>query len=555
MTDQDQTPAVEIARLTRKLNREVRARVEAERLLEEKSSLLYDTNQRLESEARRAQSLTAAIESATDGVAITDENGLYVFMNQAHASMFGYDVQDMIGQSWTILYEQGELNRFERQIMPGLGATGFWRGETTGKSKTGDYVLQDIALTALANGGLICATRDITARRLAQMSAREMEERLRVAEQEAALFTLGNAVAHDFNNLLGAISGYAMLITKIIPEDNTAHGYAERIGTAAEQAAGVIRSLEVERSNDIETLHELDIKGLFETGLAIAEAIRPPGVLLNIDMPSEAIVLANEVSLSRSLLNVVKNAFEAMGDEGELTINISKEPSLPLVHETSYLAMGEPHSEYDWIVEIKDTGGGIRQDKLERIFDPYYSANTTRKGSGLGLQSLVSLVDSGTAFVEVISQFGHGTIFRLSFPAPGSEVVSKLPPVPVKTDANDHSGTHILVVEDEAMMGEVILETLLHLGYACDLRHDPRQGLELIEDANYRADIVIADMTMPHMSGDQLSERIKQARPDLPIIILSGQGRFIKPDKKYAAILNKPIVADELDRAIKTVLA
>ena len=546
----------DLVRLERKLNRERRAREEAERLLEEKSSLLFDVNQKLEAEAKRARSLVAAIQSASDGIAITDAQGLFVFMNKAHAEMFGYEVEELLGQVWSVLYSAKELKRFDKQIMPDFGRDGFWHGETTGFAKSGAYVFQDIALTALPDGGLICATRDITKRRANQIRARELEQRLQKAEQEAALFTVGNAVAHDFNNLIGAISGYSVLIQNGVDAHSDAYKYATRISQAADQAAGVIRSLEVERSNDTDSLDEVDLAALVQTGVSIAEAIRPPGIAIEVDIPETAIVRTNEVTLSRSLLNISKNAFEAMGSEGELQIRITQEPSTAFDQQTAYLSLGEAAESYEWIVEISDTGPGIRQEKLDNIFDPFFTTKATLKGSGLGLLSLAALVESDTAFVEVISRLDYGTQFRVSFKSQPTE--HALPDidqdirqaVPQKDER-----PHILIVEDEAMMGEVIASTLQNLGYTCELRHDPRKALTLLQDESYHVDLLLTDLTMPHIKGDELTDRIKGFRGDLPIIIYSGQAGFIKPDPKYTAILRKPIAANDLDEAIKAALS
>jgi PAS domain S-box-containing protein len=546
----------ELARLERKLNRERRAREEAERLLEEKSSQLFDANQRLEAEARRARSLVTAIQSASDGIALTDADGLFVFMNKAHAAMFGYEVDELIGQSWSILYSAKELKRFDKQIMPDFGRYGFWSGETTGQAKTGDYVLQDIALTALPDGGLICATRDITKRRANLIRARELEQRLQKAEQEAALFTVGNAVAHDFNNLIGAISGYAVLIQRNLDEASEPFKYAERISQAADQAAGVIRSLELERTNDTNTLDEVDLASLVRTGVSIAQAIRPPGITMDVDIPTSARVQANEVTLSRCLLNISKNAFEAMGEEGELLIRVTDSPTDPFDEQTAYVSLGEPSANYEWIIEICDTGTGIRQEKLDKIFEPFFTTKSTLKGSGLGLLSLTALVESGTAFIEVMSRLDYGTQFRLSFKAEGVEKNATPNSEPDMMPASSHDGQnpHVLVVEDEAMMGEVIASTLKNLGYSCELRHDPRKALALLEDDAYRVDLVLTDLTMPHIRGDDFSDRVKTLRADLPVIIYSGQAGYIKPDPKYAAILRKPIAAHDLDDAIQSAL-
>ncbi|WOR15094.1 ATP-binding protein [Hyphomonas sp. FCG-A18] len=546
----------ELARLERKLNRERRAREEAERLLEEKSSQLFDANQRLEAEAKRARSLVTAIQSASDGIALTDADGLFVFMNKAHAAMFGYEVDELIGQSWSILYSAKELKRFDKQIMPDFGRYGFWSGETTGQAKTGDYVLQDIALTALPDGGLICATRDITKRRANLIRARELEQRLQKAEQEAALFTVGNAVAHDFNNLIGAISGYAVLIQRNLDEASEPFKYAERISQAADQAAGVIRSLELERINDTNTLDEVDLASLVRTGVSIAQAIRPPGITMDVDIPTSARVQANEVTLSRCLLNISKNAFEAMGEEGELLIRVTDSPTDPFDEQTAYVSLGEPSANYEWIIEICDTGTGIRQEKLDKIFEPFFTTKSTLKGSGLGLLSLTALVESGTAFIEVMSRLDYGTQFRLSFKAEGVEKNATPNSEPDMMPASSHDGQnpHVLVVEDEAMMGEVIASTLKNLGYSCELRHDPRKALALLEDDAYRVDLVLTDLTMPHIRGDDFSDRVKTLRADLPVIIYSGQAGYIKPDPKYAAILRKPIAAHDLDDAIQSAL-
>ncbi|MEM9054373.1 MAG: ATP-binding protein [Pseudomonadota bacterium] len=555
MTTGKTLPSDERARLERKLDRERRSREEAERLLEEKSSQLFDANQRLEVEAQRARSLVTAIQSASDGIAITDAEGLFVFMNKAHAEMFGYTTDELIGQVWSVLYGSKELKRFDKQIMPEFGRYGFWRGETTGQAKAGDYVLQDIALTALPNGGLICATRDITKRRATQIRARELEQRLQQAEQEAALFTIGNAVAHDFNNLIGAISGYAVLIQNMLDQASEPFKYAQRIGQAADQAAGVIHSLERERTNDTDTLDEIDLSALVRTGVSIAEAIRPPGIAMDVDIPEAALVQANEVTLSRCLLNISKNAFEAMGEEGELLIRVTDAPSMPFDQQTAYLSLGTPSDTYNWIIEIRDTGTGIRQEKLDKIFEPFFTTKSSFKGSGLGLLSLTALVESGTAFVEVISRLDYGTQFRLSFKSenvhnaePDTALEMHRPSVQVD------SGAHILIVEDEEMMGEVIASTLKNLGYTCDLRHDPRKALALLEDETYHADLLLTDLTMPHIRGDDLSDRAKSLRKDLPVIIYSGQAGYIKPDRKYAAILRKPIAADDLDKALKSAL-
>jgi PAS domain S-box-containing protein len=542
-----------LARLQRKLERETRARQEAEKLLEAKSSELYDAYTKLQTETERGRLLTTAIESSSDGVAITDPDGSFSFMNLAHAEMFNYKIEELLGKPWSVLYDAPELERFNRTIMPQFAEQGHWRGETTGVAKGGQSIIQEVVLTALPNGGLVCATRDITARRNLQIRARQIEERLQKAENEAALFTLGNAVAHDFNNLIGAISGYSMLIQRASMPESDITNYAAKIESAADQASGVIRSLERERSNDIETIETVDLAALFQTGLSIAEAIRPPGILIDADLPDSAMVRANEVLLSRCLLNVVKNAFEAMGSSGQLRIRI--EPSMPSLNYTPAcrISLGAPIENQNWFVEISDSGPGIEQDKLERIFDPFFTSKSHDRGSGLGLMSLASLVEKEMAHVEVLSKVGHGTTFRLSFSGEHNKPIT---PKPVtEREPIDPSKPHVLVVEDDTMMAEIIAEMLKDFGYSYDLCHDPRDAQDLLENKDYHLDVLLTDMTMPHIMGKRLAAIAKAARADLPVLVVSGQAAFIRPDSNFHTVLRKPVSEVALRNALELATA
>ncbi|MEQ3747276.1 MAG: ATP-binding protein [Henriciella sp.] len=537
--------------MQRKLARETKAREEAEALLEAKSTELYDAYTNLQTETQRGRLLTTAIESSSDGVAITDADGNFSFMNLAHAEMFDYKIDELLGQRWSLLYNELELERFDRTIMPVFSHAGHWRGETTGVAKSGRAVIQEIVLTALPDGGLICATRDITARRNLQIRARQIEERLQKAEYEAALFTLGNAVAHDFNNLIGAVSGYSMLIQRASEADSDVADYASKIEIAAEQASGVIRSLERQRSNDIETVENIDLTALFQTGLSIAEAIRPPRILIDADLSDTVVVRANEVLLSRCLLNIVKNAFEAMGTNGQLKIRITPEVPALDFEPSSRVLLGEPLTNQGWYVQISDTGPGIAQDKLERIFDPFFTSKSHDKGSGLGLMSLASLVEKGHAEVEVLSKIGQGTTFRLCFAGEvennGTDTIKPLRNQ-VSTDR-----PHILVVEDDTMMGEIITSMLTDFGCSYDLKHDPRAARDLLQDENYDLDVLLTDMTMPHIMGKQLASIAKAARPNLPVVVVSGQAAYIRQDANFTSVLRKPLSESALRNALKQV--
>ncbi len=548
-TDETGALRAQLERLQRRLDRERRARVEAERLLEDKSASLYEALERLRSEAARVRALAEAIETASDGIALTDAHGHFVDMNAAHARLFGYRVDDLAGAHWSVLYDPPARRMLEQTALPAAMQDGAWRGEVVGRACDGTPVFQEVVLGRRSGGGLVCTTRDTSERRRREHDVRELESRLLKAEREAALFTIGNAVAHDFNNLIAAISGYALLLQAETEPGSSPHERAGRIAEAAEQAAAVVRSLEVERSQDVRSVETIDLSRILRTGLAIAEAIRPDEVEIDVEIVETAPVPSNEVLLSRALLNITKNAFEAMAGEGRISVRLGPQPGPPLSPGAHLHRIGAPVTNPLWVIEITDTGPGIAADKLQRIFAPFETTKKARQGSGLGLLSLAALADSRTASVEVESKPGRGTRFRLLFP-------DRTQPRPVREQVvgpgEIHGVARILLVDDNTRVGEMLAETVEALGYEAEWFADPLVAIAEIESGRADLDVLITDLTMPGLNGDGLARRAKAARPDLPVILYSGQSGYVPADALFSAVLTKPIRPHDLRQAIES---
>lgn len=545
-------------RLQKRLAREIKARQEAEALLEQKSADLYELNQQLKDQVERIEVLRQSIDMASDGIALTDSEGCFIYMNTAHAEMFSYTVDELIGQSWSVLYSEAETDRINTSIFPILVEKGSWRGESYGLAKTGRTIVQEIVLTFLPSGGLICATRDITNKRKREIYARDLETRLQKAEREAALFSLGNAVAHDFNNLIAAISGNAALLKDSLKEDFDNYHRANQIEVASVQAANVIRSLNVERSNDTTDQSPIDLSELIRTGLQIADAIKPLDVKVDAKLPEEATVISNEVVLTRCLLNIVKNAFDAMQGSGILTLRLTQHPITSRLSEGSRtIFLGEPNGHRLWSLQISDTGTGIPADKLSRIFDDFFTTKPDMTGSGLGLQALKMLAESGLSRVKVESEEGVGTRFTIDFYDPVS--VKTVQPdetnTQIQSRPNTLEGSKILLVDDNELVGRMLEDLLLQMKFQPNWIDDPKDALHKLQHDHQPYDLVITDLTMPYMDGAEFAKRLKAIRPDLPLIIYSGQANLIEPSKRYASILQKPISVEKLGDAIRNALS
>ena len=531
----------EIARLRKKLIREIRAREEAEQLLEKKSEELYLA-------AKNAKELARAMDTAADGIALTNSDGVFTYMNLAHAKMFGYTIDELMGRDWRILYDKSGLKIFEDSIFPDFQRWGFWQGDTAGVDKYGNSVYQNISLTALKGGGLVCATRDISERRRREQIISEMEARLKDAEQSAAVALVSDSIAHDLNNIVAAISGYAYLIQSELADNSHEFNLAKRISDAAHQAAQVVESHRSAANQGLCQLEQIEITELLHTNVMIAEGFRPEHVTIKLELNESFSVLNNEILLSRCILNILKNAFEAIVEEGSVSVctllpcDVSKQ-----YHEDFIVFAGYPENGSIGVIEISDSGRGITPENLDKIFNPFFSTKQDTQLKGLGMQSLKALVDQGLAYIEVSSNANKGTRVRLHLQIPEHQPRDA---ADIKITQNGH---HIIVVDDDELVGEMLLGILHKLGYSADWYSDPMLALTKIKES--KLGLVITDLNMPQMNGDQLSKEIHQINPDVPIVIYSGQAAKIRPNPIYSAILQKPIDPKKLSEIIDKLMS
>jgi len=394
------TPDIET--LQRKLAREIKAREEAERLLEEKSAELYKV-------AERSQVLVTAIESSADGIALTNKEGRFTYMNATHSLMFGHETAELLGKPWSMLYKEDELKRFETDIIPQFTEDGQWQGDTVGLHKNGSAVYQNVTLTGLDDGGLICATRDVTSKRRRDFIVRDMEVRVQEAERAATVVTLGRTIAHDLNNLLAAISGYSMILQSDLQGNKPALERAERIERAAQQAVDVVQSLEGRASDAPLVTQNIMLSKLINTTVQIAKGIRPKRVTIGLALEEGLSINSNSILLSRCLLNILKNAMEAMPSGGTIQINTTSNAIMPKTENEGCLSLGYPIGRCQAKIVITDTGTGMSADVLHKIFDPFFSTKEKDIGRGLGLQSLKTLAEEGLAYIRIKSVVNEGT--------------------------------------------------------------------------------------------------------------------------------------------------
>ncbi|MEQ8772056.1 MAG: PAS domain S-box protein, partial [Erythrobacter sp.] len=347
-----------------------------------------DEERRAETEALLAQKV-AAIEASDDGFAVADAQGMFNFMNRAHAALFGYEEPaDLIGKHWSVLYDAVEGRRIEEKVMPILAEAGVWRGETIGRRADGTPVEQEIVLTLSHDGGIVCVTRGIGERLAMEREKVRLREQLMLAQRQESVGQLASGIAHDFNNLIAAITGTAGLLES--SGDDGVAFHAKRIQSAAGTAAGLVeKMLSLGRRESV--LKQVDLRAILSSVRdLVAPSLSEPGHRIEFDPPHEAVLVhADATEVMQVALNLALNARDAltMGKDSVITLSVGLAGD---AQPGGRVVVGDvpPSAAF---IRVRDTGCGIASDDLAQVFEPFY----TRKGeagTGLGLAVVAGIV-------------------------------------------------------------------------------------------------------------------------------------------------------------------
>ena len=368
-----------------------------------------------------------------------------------------------------------------------------------------------------------------------------------------SLGTLAGGIAHDFNNLLTPILGHTSLLAETARDPDSAESIQE-ITVAANRAADLVRSILTFSRAGPNRLEPTGLPSLVEESRKLLRASLPAAIRLETRVgPDVPAVLADRTRIQQILLNLGHNAAHAMADGGTITISLT----LGAV-DAEFATLHPPLNPGPKVIlEVADTGTGMDPATLQRIFDPFYTTKPPGKGTGLGLSVVLGIVQDHLAAITVDSRPDAGTRFRIYF-----EPTDTLPdstPVPAEKPTSTR-GERILLVDDETAVGHVGAAMLRQLGYHCEVHTDPRQALARVQETTSSPfDLVITDLSMPHINGLLLAEQILALHPFQRIILASGLTGSLGPDvvtrKGIAAILQKPYGLTALATVVARVLA
>ncbi len=481
--------------------------------------------------------LHAVIEGTTDLVFVKDREGRYLLINTALARHSGRTAAEILDHDDRVLFPPDVAQSFRDQDLHVM-RTGEGRtfeelvtvGDTSRSLLTTKTPYRDASGSII---GIIGLCRDIT-------EHKQTEEAVRRTQKLESLGLLAGGVAHDFNNLLVAILGQTSLGLSRLPADSPSRANLEKAVRAAERAADLTRQMLAYSGRGHFQVTTLDLNALILDNLHLFEVAVPKNVrLLSALEPSLSWIDADVGQIQQVVMNLITNAAEAIGERpGTVTVTTGSR-AVGSRDNALWRHTGEPLVPGTFVtLEVQDDGQGMSPSVRERIFDPFFTTKFT--GRGLGLAAVLGIVRGHKGGLQVESEAGKGTLFRLVFPRSQRSPASREAAPPAARTA---SGT-VLVIDDEEVVREAVADALESEGIRYRLAADGDSGISVLREQGREIGLVLLDLSMPGRSGEETFAELRKLDGGVPVVLSSGydeeeaRRRFAPND--LAGFLQKP---------------
>jgi CheY-like chemotaxis protein len=380
-----------------------------------------------------------------------------------------------------------------------------------------------------------------------------LEEQLRQAQKMEAVGRLAGGIAHDFNNLLTVILGYSGLALERLGDANDEiHNHLGQIQSASERAASLTQRLLAFSRQQVMSPEVLDLnETVNHVEVLLGRLIGDDIELVTRTAAQPLFVEADPAQLEQVLINLAINARDAMPDGGKLTIATA----LTEIDDATAQATTDAHAGAFAVVSVTDTGLGIDDATKVHLFEPFFTTKEVGKGTGLGLASVYGTVRQSDGFVTVASELGHGASFSVFLPV--AEAGASVPHHLDHNTGSTRGSETILLVEDEDTVRDLTQQALELNGYRVLAAASPAEALELA-GGDVRYDLLLTDVVMPQMRGGELAKRLREDRPGLKTLFMSGYlgGEELLGEAGAAssAFLQKPFSLTELAETVRELL-
>jgi len=358
---------------------------------------------------------------------------------------------------------------------------------------------------------------DITDQRQSQFDKEKLESQLRQSQKMEAIGTLAGGIAHDFNNILGAILGYSELAIQHCAENSDLRRYLDNVMHATERAKKLVERILGFSRSGLGNQVKFNVQSVVAETLELLQASLPVGIQLQKNLAADtAGVIGDPTDLHQVTMNLCTNAIQAMDRGGILSVVLERSQ----LSEQRVLARGSLSPGAYVRLIVSDTGSGIPSGILERIFDPFFTTKGVGQGTGLGLSLVHGIINDLGGAIDVATT-DQGTQFDIWLPVAGEM------PLPIREPSQSlplGQGQTVMIVDDEQALVALAEESIAQLGYEPVGFDSSLAALRAYQDTPDRFDAILTDESMPDLNGTELADRIRQLRPSIPIILMTGHG-------------------------------
>jgi PAS domain S-box-containing protein len=514
--------------------------------------LALDITDKLRGEEDR-RLLQEAVNSAAESIIIVDETGLIEYVNPAFEEQSGYSRKEVKGRLYNLMHSEALDEALIQEIKDTLEQGKSWRGRLISQKKDGALMYETATISPITNqDGVIkhyvSVKRNIT-REL------QLEQQLQQAQKLEALGTMAGGITHNLNNVLAIILGRSELGAQMLEAENPARENFEIIMRTAARSSDMIKRLLTFSRKQAGGMKPVEVAPLIREQLSLMRNYLPSNItILEAILLDKEIIIADAVELQQAFVNLINNANYAMQPEGgELEIGLDK-----VCIDNELLATTGMLSPGDYVrLRVRDTGCGMDSDTQMRMFDPFFTTKAADEGTGLGLPMVHRSVLRAGGQIQVESAPGKGTEISLYLPA-AEETARGIEEASLEMPVSGR-GITVMVVDDMADFSDLLTMNLEYFGFEVCSFSDPEEAMAFFSDNPDMVKVAVLDYMMPGMNGKDLGAALKNIRPGLPLVLLSGYACGITNENArdfgFSAMFDKPVEISTLARMLASLVS
>ena len=504
-----------------------------------------------------AGQLSALINSLPDMIWICNKKSEYVDVNRTIVEEIDLPEKMIIGKTPMEVWQDDIARKFVKDDQLVLKSRETVQYEQTFLDANGNRGWVRIIKSPVCNRknkvmGFVGIARDITQQKYIENERKELESQLRQSQKMEAIGTLAGGIAHDFNNILAAVMGYAEISLTDLPTDHIVYSRLDRILKASHRGKELVTQILTFSRQHEQQKQLVKMDFIMDEALAMLRHIIPSSIEISYKKNGEPCMIhADPTQIHQVLMNLCTNSAYAMRQKGG-KLDLRLEPYE--INEYNQTVYNELREGLYTRLTVSDTGPGIPLEAKNRIFEPFFTTKKQGEGTGMGLAVVHGIIKSLNGGIYLASEPGKGATFQILIPRVNEDLKEETPRIPLISIGNEK----ILFVDDEEPIVEMAHEMLERLGYDVISVKNSEEALALFRRQHNQFNLVVTDLTMPNMTGEELAREMLRIRSDIPIIMCTGFSEVVPPEKaKEMGIkeyIMKPFLNRELAVSIRRIL-